>query len=252
MVRLGAEIDADRLRDAVERLHGCPVQLVRAVPVREAFEVAPGLGRGVVHVFDLGGHRSADRCYAWSARVEGCALGAASSPCSTHRRSLRRPMPSRGDPPMSPRLIGMPIRSAGCPISTILDFAGCCRCPATLGKLRPPSQRQHHSNKRSCPRSPSAIQVNSLLFSANQSATDDCAAPLSLVLNPCMTVFYNCQAPPDGEALPIWREASLQIRRSAPFTTQHRAALRTRISRSRMPGRRPARSSGSSAVSWSR
>lgn len=69
---MSAEIDADRLRDAVERLHGCPAQLVRAVPVREAFEGRPAWD-GVVHVFDLGGHRSADRCYAWSARVEGSA-----------------------------------------------------------------------------------------------------------------------------------------------------------------------------------
>jgi len=65
-----AEIDADKLRDAVERLHGCPAQLVKAVPVAEAFEGRPAW-HGVVHIFDLGGHRSADRCYAWSARIEG-------------------------------------------------------------------------------------------------------------------------------------------------------------------------------------
>ena len=65
-----AEVDADKLRDAVERLHGCPAQLVRAVPVAEAFEGRPAW-YGVVHVFDLGGHRSADRCYAWSSRIEG-------------------------------------------------------------------------------------------------------------------------------------------------------------------------------------
>jgi hypothetical protein len=65
-----AEVDADELRDAVERLHGCPAQLVRAVPVSEAFEGRPAW-HGVVHIFDLGGHRTADRCYAWSSRVEG-------------------------------------------------------------------------------------------------------------------------------------------------------------------------------------
>jgi hypothetical protein len=54
----------------VERLHGCPAQLVRATPVAEAFEGRPAW-HGVVHVFDLGGHRSADRCYAWSSRIEG-------------------------------------------------------------------------------------------------------------------------------------------------------------------------------------
>ena len=65
-----AEVDADALRDAVERLHGCPAQLVRAVPVCETFAGRPAWS-GVVHIFDLGGHRSADRCYAWSSRVAG-------------------------------------------------------------------------------------------------------------------------------------------------------------------------------------
>jgi hypothetical protein len=66
------EVDADQLRDAVERMHGCPAQLVEAVAVAlaEAFEGQP-VWQGVVHVFDLQGHRSADRCYAWSSSVEG-------------------------------------------------------------------------------------------------------------------------------------------------------------------------------------
>jgi hypothetical protein len=33
-----AEVDANELRDAVERLHGCPAQLVEAVSVSESFE----------------------------------------------------------------------------------------------------------------------------------------------------------------------------------------------------------------------
>jgi hypothetical protein len=64
------EVDANELRDAVERLHGGPAQLVEAVPESESFEGRP-VWHGNVHVFDLGGHRSADRCYAWSWRVEG-------------------------------------------------------------------------------------------------------------------------------------------------------------------------------------
>jgi hypothetical protein len=64
------EVDAAELRDAVERMHGCPAQLVDAVAVPEAFEGRP-VWEGVVHVFDLQGHRSADRCYAWSSPVEG-------------------------------------------------------------------------------------------------------------------------------------------------------------------------------------
>ena len=65
-----AEVDANELRDAVERLHGCPAQLVEAVPVSESIAGQP-VWHGVVHIFDLGGHRSADRCYAWSWRIEG-------------------------------------------------------------------------------------------------------------------------------------------------------------------------------------
>ena len=49
-----AEVDANELRDAVERLHGCPAQLVEAVPVSKSFEGRP-VWHGVVHVFDLGG-----------------------------------------------------------------------------------------------------------------------------------------------------------------------------------------------------
>ena len=64
------EVDANELRDAVERMHGCPAQLVEAVPVSEPFE-GPPVWHGIVYVFALGGHRSADRCYAWSSRVEG-------------------------------------------------------------------------------------------------------------------------------------------------------------------------------------
>ena len=63
------EVDPNELRDTVERMHGCPAQLVQAVPVSESFEGRPAW-YGVVYIFDLLGHRSADRCYAWSSRVE--------------------------------------------------------------------------------------------------------------------------------------------------------------------------------------
>jgi hypothetical protein len=65
-----AEVHANELRDVVERRQGCPAQLVEAVPVSVSFEGRP-VWQGVVHIFDLRGHRSADRCYAWSSPVEG-------------------------------------------------------------------------------------------------------------------------------------------------------------------------------------
>jgi hypothetical protein len=61
---MNEEIDAHELRDAVERMHGCPAQLVEAVPVSECFEGRP-VWHGIVYVFDLAGHRSA-----WSSQVE--------------------------------------------------------------------------------------------------------------------------------------------------------------------------------------
>ena len=64
------EVSADQLRDAVEGMHGCPAQLTEAVAVSETFKSQP-VWEGVVHVFSLQGHRSADRCYAWSSPVEG-------------------------------------------------------------------------------------------------------------------------------------------------------------------------------------
>jgi hypothetical protein len=67
---MAAEVDSDELRNAVERLHGCPAQLVKAVPVSETFEGRPAW-YGVTHIFDLGGHRSADHCCARSSRIEG-------------------------------------------------------------------------------------------------------------------------------------------------------------------------------------
>ena len=50
---MNEEIDAHELRDAVERMHGCPAQLVEAVPVSECFEGRP-VWHGIVYVFDLG------------------------------------------------------------------------------------------------------------------------------------------------------------------------------------------------------
>lgn len=55
---------------ATAEMHGGTARLVQAVPVRETFEGAP-VWEGVVHVFDLEGHPSATRVYAWSSPIEG-------------------------------------------------------------------------------------------------------------------------------------------------------------------------------------
>src|SRR5215468_10614855 len=64
------EIEADQLCEAVERMHGGSAARAQSVPVRETFE-GKTVWEGVVHVFDLAGHPTATRAYAWSSPIEG-------------------------------------------------------------------------------------------------------------------------------------------------------------------------------------
>ena len=64
-----SEADPDELRKAVEGTHGGSATLVQAVPVRE-MHGADVAWEGVVHVFHLEGHPSADRAYAWSTLLD--------------------------------------------------------------------------------------------------------------------------------------------------------------------------------------
>lgn len=64
------DVSASELKDAVERTHGGTASLLQSVPVQERFGDAP-VWEGVVHVFDLAGHPTATRAYAWSSPIEG-------------------------------------------------------------------------------------------------------------------------------------------------------------------------------------
>lgn len=64
------DVSADQLKQAVEGQHGGTAVLVDALPVKEVFD-GKTVWEGVVHVFDLDGHPSATRAYAWSSPVEG-------------------------------------------------------------------------------------------------------------------------------------------------------------------------------------
>lgn len=64
---LGAYED---LKRAIRNLHGCEASWIEAVPVTEVFD-GEVVWDGVVHVFDLHGHPTATRCYAWSHPIEG-------------------------------------------------------------------------------------------------------------------------------------------------------------------------------------
>jgi len=59
-----SEVSPDQLKQAVESQHGGKATLVQSVPVDEKFQGEP-VWRGTVHIFELKGHPSAKRAYAW-------------------------------------------------------------------------------------------------------------------------------------------------------------------------------------------
>ena len=54
------EVGIDALRESIKEVHGCDSRWVESVPVRETYWT------GEVQVFQLIGHATAERCYAWS------------------------------------------------------------------------------------------------------------------------------------------------------------------------------------------
>ena len=64
------KVEDVELRRAVERMHTCKATLAQSVPVRERHGDAT-VWEGIVHVFDLKGHMTANRAYAWSSPLEG-------------------------------------------------------------------------------------------------------------------------------------------------------------------------------------
>ena len=59
------EFPITELQEAIRKLHGCGSTWVESVPVKETFQGQP-VWEGVVEVFELKGHPTAKRCYAWS------------------------------------------------------------------------------------------------------------------------------------------------------------------------------------------
>lgn len=58
------------LVEAIRHLHGCEAVFAESVPVRETFNGAT-VWEGEVQVFDLRGHKTAPRAYAWSHAAAG-------------------------------------------------------------------------------------------------------------------------------------------------------------------------------------
>ena len=53
------------LQTAVHNLHSCDSTWIESVPVKEVFK-GETVWEGTVEIFDLHGHPTASRCYAWS------------------------------------------------------------------------------------------------------------------------------------------------------------------------------------------
>ena len=64
------EVSVQALKEAILHLHGCESEWVESVPVTETFQ-GQTVWEGTVQVFDLIGHPTATRCYAWSHATEG-------------------------------------------------------------------------------------------------------------------------------------------------------------------------------------
>jgi hypothetical protein len=57
------------LRRAVEQMHNCQATFMETAVVDEWFQGKP-VWQGVVHIFELRGHPTATRCYAWSSAID--------------------------------------------------------------------------------------------------------------------------------------------------------------------------------------
>ena len=64
------DVPVEALQEAIRNLHGCESAWVESVPVKEIFQ-GQTVWEGEVQVFELTGHPTATRCYAWSYATEG-------------------------------------------------------------------------------------------------------------------------------------------------------------------------------------
>lgn len=58
------------LQDAIRNMHGCGSVWVESVPVHETFQ-GKTVWKGEIQVFDVTGHPTVTRCYAWSHATSG-------------------------------------------------------------------------------------------------------------------------------------------------------------------------------------
>ena len=61
--------DIEELQSVIRRLHGVESKHIESVPIKETFQ-GQTIWEGVVEVFELVGHPSAKRLYAWSHQTD--------------------------------------------------------------------------------------------------------------------------------------------------------------------------------------
>ncbi|OGP50369.1 MAG: hypothetical protein A2Y79_11650 [Deltaproteobacteria bacterium RBG_13_43_22] len=64
-----SKLNVGSLEKAIYDLHGCSATWIKSTPVKEMFN-GEIVWEGVVEVFDLGGHPTANLAYAWSHEIE--------------------------------------------------------------------------------------------------------------------------------------------------------------------------------------
>jgi hypothetical protein len=60
----------DELKSVIRKLHGVEATHVESVPIKEVFQGSKVVWDGVVEVFDLHGHPTAKRLYAWTHQTD--------------------------------------------------------------------------------------------------------------------------------------------------------------------------------------
>ena len=65
------EVPVEALHEAIRNLYDCDSRFVESVPVTDRTGTGDVVWDGVVQIFDLVGHRTAARCYAWSYATDG-------------------------------------------------------------------------------------------------------------------------------------------------------------------------------------
>jgi hypothetical protein len=70
MMKKNYSPEIENLKNAVEGLHDCKAAFIESVEVLETFQ-GQTVWEGVVSVFEIKGHPTATRCYAWSSPIEG-------------------------------------------------------------------------------------------------------------------------------------------------------------------------------------